>query len=268
MKVMDQLFERISAPAFLAASILLIATYGPGCEDNEGDSGSDADADTDADGDADTDADGDADTDSDADADGDTDADSDADSDGDADGDSDTDADGDTDTDADTDADSDSDSDSDADTDGDTDTDADSDSDSDSDTDADTDADADGDTDADSDSDTDSDTDRLAVVWYSDDEMVAHRLALMYTHAAKTSGWFDVVELIVWGPSQVLLTSNSSVQDKVAEMQSDGVIVEACRACADLYGVTDELEALGITVKYMGRPLSDMQKNGWKTLTF
>lgn len=33
--------------------------------------------------------------------------------------------------------------------------------------------------------------DKLVVVWTSDDPYVAERVALMYTHAAKTNGWFN-----------------------------------------------------------------------------
>ena len=42
----------------------------------------------------------------------------------------------------------------------------------------------------------------------------------------------------------------------------------ACRACADSYDVAPQLRALGVDVKYMGRPLTDMLKGGWKVLTF
>ncbi|MDJ0764321.1 MAG: hypothetical protein QNJ97_15180 [Myxococcota bacterium] len=109
---------------------------------------------------------------------------------------------------------------------------------------------------------------KLAVVWYSDDPYVAERVCLMYSHNAKKLGWFDTVELIVWGPSQQLLVQNSEIQSVVAQMMNDGVIVEACRACADLYGVTAQLEALGITVKYMGQPLTNMLQSDWEVLTF
>jgi hypothetical protein len=109
---------------------------------------------------------------------------------------------------------------------------------------------------------------KLAVVWYSDDPYVAERIALMYTHNAKKSGWFDTVELIIWGPSQKLLIENDDVQSTVLQMMSDGVIVEACRACADLYGLTSQIEALGITVKYMGEPLTNMLQTDWEVLTF
>ena len=51
-------------------------------------------------------------------------------------------------------------------------------------------------------------------------------------------------------------------------MQNLGIIVEACKACADEYGVAAKLEELGITVKYMGKPLTDFLQLDYKILTF
>ncbi len=109
---------------------------------------------------------------------------------------------------------------------------------------------------------------KLAVLWTSGDPDVAHRVAFMYTHNAKRVGWFDEVTLIVWGPSQRLLLGDKDLQKKVKEMQSDGVIVEACVACAMSFGIVEELKAIGITVKPMGLPLSNYLKGDWKVLTF
>jgi hypothetical protein len=44
--------------------------------------------------------------------------------------------------------------------------------------------------------------------------------------------------------------------------------VQACVACADMYGVADKLREIGIDVKPMGKPLSEMLKGDWKVLTF
>lgn len=44
--------------------------------------------------------------------------------------------------------------------------------------------------------------------------------------------------------------------------------LEACIACANAYGVTDELRKSGYDVKGMGKPLTDYLKNGAKVLTF
>jgi hypothetical protein len=94
-------------------------------------------------------------------------------------------------------------------------------------------------------------TDKLVVVWTSDDPYVAERVALMYTHAAKTNNWFKDVVLIVWGPSAKLISENTKLQDKIKSMQKDGVVVEACIACSNAYGVTENLKMLGYDVKGM-----------------
>ena len=109
---------------------------------------------------------------------------------------------------------------------------------------------------------------RLAVVWTSGDPDVAHKVCFMYTHNAKKAGWFDDVTLIVWGPSSRLLAADKQLQSAVKAMMTDGVTVQACVVCADMYGVADDLRDLGIEVKGMGRPLSDMLKSGRKVLTF
>lgn len=51
-------------------------------------------------------------------------------------------------------------------------------------------------------------------------------------------------------------------------MLDDGVKVQACVACADSYGVTEQLRKMGIEVKGMGKPLTDLIQQGWHILTF
>ncbi len=110
--------------------------------------------------------------------------------------------------------------------------------------------------------------DKLAVLWVSGDRDVAEKSCLMYTHAAKKYGWFDEVVLIVWGPSSKLLAEDEELQKKVKAMEDDGVILEACIACANMLGVTEDLKAMGIDVKGMGVPLSDYLKKGYHVLTY
>ena len=113
-----------------------------------------------------------------------------------------------------------------------------------------------------------SEQNRLAVLWTSGDPEVAHKACLMYTHAAKQRGWFNDVLLVVWGPSARLLAADKDVQAKVRAMAADGVRLQACKACSDSYGVSDNLTELGVDVKYMGEPLTKLLKNGWRVLTF
>jgi hypothetical protein len=90
----------------------------------------------------------------------------------------------------------------------------------------------------------------------------------MFTLNAKRRGWFDVVHLVVWGPSAKLLTENEDLQIEVKAMQEVGVVIEACRACAERYEVAEQLTEMGIKVDWMGTPLADRLKGDWKTITF
>jgi hypothetical protein len=112
--------------------------------------------------------------------------------------------------------------------------------------------------------------DRLAIVWTSGDPDVAHRMALMYANGAQTRGWFDEVRLVIWGPSQRLVIGDKDIRDYIKRLIEAGVVVEACLACADLYGIADDLRAIsGVEVKYMGEPLSDFLKSDeWHVMTF
>lgn len=99
---------------------------------------------------------------------------------------------------------------------------------------------------------------KLTIVWTSGDPEVAHRMVLMYGKAAKSNQWFDEVRLIIWGPSARLVAADKDIQAKLKEMKQNGIVIEACVVCADLYGVSDCLRELGIEVKPMGKPLSNI----------
>ena len=109
---------------------------------------------------------------------------------------------------------------------------------------------------------------RLVTIWASGDREVALSSCLMYTHNSKRKGWWDQVRLIVWGPSAPVLAGDTELQDKIKLMQQDGVELLACRACSDRYGVTENLEALGIEVVHVGEALTEMLQTGWTALTY
>jgi hypothetical protein len=110
--------------------------------------------------------------------------------------------------------------------------------------------------------------DSLVVVWTSGDREVARKMVFMYTKNSRLQGWWGRVRLVVWGPSALLLTQDRELQEELEELKAAGVELLACKACAQLYGVTDQLRALGIEVIYMGKPLTEMLKSGWHCLTF
>ena len=49
-------------------------------------------------------------------------------------------------------------------------------------------------------------------------------------------------------------------------MKKTGVKLLACKTCSDLYGVSDDLEKLGIEVKKMGVPLTELIKGDCKII--
>jgi hypothetical protein len=108
----------------------------------------------------------------------------------------------------------------------------------------------------------------LVVLWSSGDREVALKVVFMYTLNAKLKGWWPEVIFIVWGPSAKLLSEDGELQEGIGRMKEAGIVLEACKKCSDLYGVSDSLEALHIEVKYMGEPLSSYLKEGMKVLTF
>lgn len=113
-----------------------------------------------------------------------------------------------------------------------------------------------------------SNEDKLMVVWTSGDREVALKMVFMYTRNSIKKGWWDKVRLVVWGPSTKLLSKDVELQAYIREMKEIGIELFACKACTDMYGVSEALENLGIEVIFMGEPLTDALKSDWKVITF
>ena len=111
--------------------------------------------------------------------------------------------------------------------------------------------------------------DGVAIVWTSGDPDVAHRMVLMYAGAAKRNEWFSEVRLVIWGPSQRLVVGDKDIRASIQRLQESGVVVEACLACADMYGIADDLREAGLEVRYMGQPLTRMLRSDeWAVMTY
>lgn len=109
---------------------------------------------------------------------------------------------------------------------------------------------------------------KMVIVWTSGDREVALKMVFMYTLNAKKRGWWEDITLVVWGPSAKLLTEDKELQDYMKQILDSGVTVKACKGCSDQYGVSEQLEDLGITVLYIGKELSDYVKEERNVLTF
>ena len=108
----------------------------------------------------------------------------------------------------------------------------------------------------------------LLVVWTSRDREVALNMVFMYAGNARKHGWWASVTMLVWGPSQKLLTEDQELQEQMAAMVERGVRFVACKACADSYGIAEELEALGVKVFYTGQFLTEWLRSEASVATF
>lgn len=108
----------------------------------------------------------------------------------------------------------------------------------------------------------------LVVIWATGDRDVALHSAIMYAHNAKKNNWWERVRFLVWGASSSLLSVDAEIQEALLAMVQDGVEVVVCKACADRLGVSEQIEALGLPVFYVGELLTESLKSGWVPLTY
>ena len=109
--------------------------------------------------------------------------------------------------------------------------------------------------------------DKLVILWTTADRETAERMVFMYGYNSKIRGWWKDVSLIVWGASQRTLCEDFELQEEIFKLKKAGVELLACIACAELYGLTENLREMGIEVKPMGQPLTEMLKQGIKVLS-
>jgi hypothetical protein len=109
--------------------------------------------------------------------------------------------------------------------------------------------------------------DKLNILWTTDNKDTLFNMLSMYAINAKINKWWDEVNVIIWGASAKLISNDLQVQTEVAEMINQGVKIEACKDCADHFGVADLLISLGVIVRYMGNPLTEYLKAGEPVIT-
>jgi hypothetical protein len=109
--------------------------------------------------------------------------------------------------------------------------------------------------------------DKLTILWTTDNKDTIFNMLSMYSTNAKRNGWWDEINIIIWGASARLVGNDKQVQTEVLEMISHGVNIEACKDCCDNLGVTERLTKLGVNVRYMGEPLTQYLKSNQNVLT-
>ena len=110
---------------------------------------------------------------------------------------------------------------------------------------------------------------QLHILWTTGEKEVAMKVIFPYIINAKANGWWEEINLIIWGPS-ALLTGNGDpdILRQLQDVMDSGITVEACQACTDAYLVTEKLLSLGMTVRYMGGPFTEYLSSEAKVITF
>jgi len=108
---------------------------------------------------------------------------------------------------------------------------------------------------------------KLNILWTNADPQTSELMVLMYAKNVIPKKWWDEAEVIIWGKTAKLVAQDKRIQELVAEAQESGVKFTACQSCADKLCIKQELEKLGIELKFMGQPLTDIIQNGEKLLT-
>lgn len=110
--------------------------------------------------------------------------------------------------------------------------------------------------------------DKLIILWVSGDRDAALNMVLMYTLKSNSEKWWKECKLISWGPSNKLIAEDPDVRLMLTQIMDTGVKVEACKRCAEGYGIEEALEAMGVEIKLMGEPLTEyLQDPSWRVIT-
>ena len=109
--------------------------------------------------------------------------------------------------------------------------------------------------------------DKLTILWTTDNKDTVFNMLAMYALNSKNRGWWKHINIILWGASVKLVANDTQVQTEILEMLQSGITIEACQDCFENFGVASIITNLGITVRYMGIPLTEYLKNGEKILS-
>ncbi len=109
---------------------------------------------------------------------------------------------------------------------------------------------------------------KLLIIWSSSEKDVAKKFVLLYGSVILPRNYWDEATIMVWGPSIELLAKDKELQTMVKTAMDTGVKFNTCVVCSDEYGVTKELEELGVEAIHTGEMLTEaLQSDDTKVLT-
>jgi hypothetical protein len=110
---------------------------------------------------------------------------------------------------------------------------------------------------------------KLLIVWSSGEIEVAKKLVLLYGSVMLERKYWDEATIMIWGPSAKLLAENEELQKQFKVVRDSGVKFNACVVCTDDYGVSAQLQELGVELIHTGEMLTNaLQGSDTKVITF
>lgn len=109
---------------------------------------------------------------------------------------------------------------------------------------------------------------KLVVLWKTGNLIDISELVFPYIFNSKIKNWWDEVEVIIWGDSQRAISEHSIIREYVQKLVDAGIILHACKKCAEDLCLVEHLESQGIDVQYTGVLLTEMLQSDAKVITF
>ncbi len=102
-----------------------------------------------------------------------------------------------------------------------------------------------------------------ALIIISTSDIGKAQTGTMYAVNALKHAWLEEVKLVFFGPAESLLLKDPILQELLREYQSEEGTAVACKFIADRDDHSEEIEALGVEVKYVGKLISNLIKEGY-----
>jgi hypothetical protein len=94
------------------------------------------------------------------------------------------------------------------------------------------------------------------------------KFPLLYGGVSLPRGYWKKVHIMFWGACIQTVQEDKTIQDKVLEIQQEGVEFSSCIVCAQEYEAVETLEALNIVCNHTGELLTQaLQDDSWSVLT-
>ena len=100
----------------------------------------------------------------------------------------------------------------------------------------------------------------LHILWSNDNQHTSQFLVFFYATQSKVHKHWENVTVILWGAPVKTITENKVLQEELHLAKLAGVHFSACTSCANKFGVTEQLQELGVEIFPWTEPFTQLVK--------